>query len=106
MGIGAPVAAVIALLLAGSAQAHVLKDFGPYSVALGWVQEPTYVGQLNAVQVVIKDARGKACRLTSVTVTSRSWSAWEASSLLPLDLIEQCTTPIPASGFLETTRRR
>ena len=44
----------------GYAQAHVLKDFGPYSVALGWVQEPTYVGQLNAVQVVVKDASGKA----------------------------------------------
>ena len=40
-------------------QAHVLKDFGPYSVALGWVHEPTYVGQLNAVQVVVKDASGK-----------------------------------------------
>jgi len=48
------------MLVAGSTQAHVLKTFGPYSVALGWVQEPTYVGQLNAVQVVVKDASGKA----------------------------------------------
>ena len=40
-------------------EAHVLKDFGPYSVALGWVHEPTYVGQLNAVQVVVKDAPAK-----------------------------------------------
>jgi hypothetical protein len=29
-------------------------------VALGWVHEPTYVGEQNAVQVVIKDASGKA----------------------------------------------
>ncbi len=55
-----PIAAIAAMLVAGYAQAHVLKDFGPYSVALGWVQEPTYVGQLNAVQVVVKDASGKA----------------------------------------------
>jgi hypothetical protein len=55
-----PIAAIATVLVAGYAQAHVLKDFGPYSVALGWVQEPTYVGQLNAVQVVVKDANGKA----------------------------------------------
>ena len=60
LGIAMPVAALAAALTVGSAQAHVLKDFGPYSVALGWVHEPTYVGQLNAVQVVIKDAKGKA----------------------------------------------
>jgi len=60
LGLAAPVAVITALLFVGSAQAHVLKDFGPYSVALGWVHEPTYVGQLNAVQVVIKDAKGVA----------------------------------------------
>ncbi len=59
LGVALPTAAVAAALIVGSAQAHVLKDFGPYSVALGWVHEPTYVGQLNAVQVVVKDARGK-----------------------------------------------
>jgi len=59
LGIAVPIAAMAAALVVGSAQAHVLKDFGTYSVALGWVHEPTYVGQLNAVQVVIKDARGR-----------------------------------------------
>jgi hypothetical protein len=59
-GIAVPAAAIALLLFVGVAQAHVLKDFGPYSVALGWVHEPTYVGQLNAVQVVIKDAKGTA----------------------------------------------
>ena len=38
--------------------AHIVKQVGPYTVALGWFREPTYVGQLNAVQVVIKDAKG------------------------------------------------
>jgi hypothetical protein len=38
--------------------AHIVKQVGPYTVALGWVREPTYVGQLNAIQVVIKDAKG------------------------------------------------
>jgi hypothetical protein len=51
----------MAIGLAGVATpvaAHIVKQVGPYTVALGWVHEPTYVGQLNAVQVVIKDAKG------------------------------------------------
>jgi len=60
--IGAAVAAatILSIAVVGTIQAHVLKDFGPYSVALGWSVEPTYVGQVNAVQVVVKDKAGKA----------------------------------------------
>jgi hypothetical protein len=55
------VASTFALLLvAGVADAHIVKTFGQYTVALGWLHEPTYVGEQNAVQVVIKDAAGKA----------------------------------------------
>jgi len=53
--------AALAIGLASQATpvaAHIVKQVGPYSVAIGWVREPTYVGQLNAVQVVIKDAKG------------------------------------------------
>lgn len=53
-------AACAALFAAGVADAHVVKTFDNYTVALGWVHEPTYVGEQNAVQVVIKDASGKA----------------------------------------------
>ncbi len=58
---GAVVATTFLALLVfnGVADAHVVKTFGPYSVALGWVHEPTYVGEQNAIQVVIKDAAGK-----------------------------------------------
>ena len=59
LGIARLIAASSSRSLTSSVQAHVLKNFGPYSVALGWVHEPTYVGQLNAVQVVVKDAAGK-----------------------------------------------
>jgi hypothetical protein len=47
------------LLVASTASAHVVKPFGPYSVAMGWQHEPTYVGVENAVQVVVKDKDGK-----------------------------------------------
>ena len=60
VGLAVAAASVLAISVAATTQAHVLKDFGPYSVALGWAKEPTYVGSINAVQVVIKDKAGKA----------------------------------------------
>jgi hypothetical protein len=60
IGIALAAASVLAIAVAGTLQAHVLKEFGTYSVALGWSVEPTYVGQINAVQVVVKDKGGKA----------------------------------------------
>jgi hypothetical protein len=48
----------LAVGIAAPATAHVVKQIGPYSVAIGWVREPTYVGEQNAVQVVIKDSAG------------------------------------------------
>ena len=51
-------ASLLAMLVVGTAEAHVVKSFGSYSVALGWAHEPTYVGAANAVQVIVKDAKG------------------------------------------------
>jgi len=50
--------AFLSLLFAGVAQAHVVKTFGSYTVALGWKIEPTYVGVPNAVQAIVTDAKG------------------------------------------------
>ena len=60
LGVAILTSSVALLLIAGVADAHIVKTFGTYTVALGWVHEPTYVGEQNAVQVVIKDAAGKA----------------------------------------------
>ena len=60
LGVALLASAFAVMLIAGVADAHIVKTFGKYTVALGWVHEPTYVGEQNAVQVVIKDASGKA----------------------------------------------
>ena len=60
IGIALAGATMLTIAAAGTMQAHVLKDFGTYSVALGWSVEPTYVGQINSVQVVVRDKQGKA----------------------------------------------
>lgn len=51
--------AVVALTAVATASAHVVQSFGPYSIAIGWLKEPTYVGVENAVQVIVKDAQDK-----------------------------------------------
>ncbi len=50
---------ILAIGFAGVAGAHVVAQFGPYSLAIGWLHEPAYVGVDNAVQVIVKDAAGK-----------------------------------------------
>jgi hypothetical protein len=50
---------MLALVISSTASAHVVKQFGTYSVAMGWIHEPTYVGVENSVQVIVKDAAGK-----------------------------------------------
>jgi hypothetical protein len=55
----AAAATAVALLVVMPAAAHVVKQIGPYEVAIGWVHEPTYTGQENAVQVLIHDQNGQ-----------------------------------------------
>ena len=57
-GISIGAALLLSLVVSSAVSAHVVKQFGTYSVAMGWLHEPTYVGVENAVQVVAKDAGG------------------------------------------------
>ncbi len=59
LGFAGAVASALILLTLGPVQAHVVTTVGPYTIALGWAHEPTYVGEFNAVQVFVTDADGK-----------------------------------------------
>ncbi|HYK95168.1 MAG TPA: hypothetical protein VE011_04760 [Candidatus Dormibacteraeota bacterium] len=48
-----------ALALAPIAAAHQQVTVGPFDIEIGWLVEPTYVGQPNAVQFTIHDKAGK-----------------------------------------------
>jgi hypothetical protein len=52
------VATFFGVVTAGTALAHDVHTFGKMTVALGWLHEPAYVGFDNAVQVLVKDAKG------------------------------------------------
>ena len=56
----AALACALSLMVAVTALAHVHFPAGAYNIALGWANEPTYAGELNAVQVLVADASGNA----------------------------------------------
>jgi len=60
LGAAIGLAVMAGLLITTEVSAHVVKTVGPYQVAIGWVREPTYVGEQNAVQVVIHDGHADA----------------------------------------------
>jgi len=63
------VAGALGLGTVHPALAHVVKPFGPYSVALGWVHEPAYVGFDNAVQVLVKQGETPFTTITDKDLT-------------------------------------
>ena len=49
---------LISIAAVHGVSAHDVHPFGKYTIALGWVHEPAYVGFDNAVQVLVKDDKG------------------------------------------------
>jgi hypothetical protein len=79
-------ALLFTLVVASTASAHVVKPFGTYSVAMGWLHEPTYVGIENAVQVVVKDQNGKpVADLESGDLQVVISAAGQQTAALPLE---------------------
>src|SRR5258708_9846923 len=52
--------AAFSLLTATPAFAHEIRQVGAYQLTVGWLTEPTYVGQTNAVEVFVHNAKGTA----------------------------------------------
>ncbi len=52
---GTAVAVALLFSFAAVAAAHADVDAGSYHLAIGWVTEPTYVGEINAVQLLVFD---------------------------------------------------
>ena len=48
-------AMILVLLAPGLSLAHVVQTIGPYTTAMGWLEEPAYVGVQNAVQVIVRE---------------------------------------------------
>src|SRR2546428_12702368 len=57
LSIAAAVAVVVASLgiFASPAAAHERRTVGPYIFVVGWITEPSYVGQLNALDLTVTE---------------------------------------------------
>jgi hypothetical protein len=57
LSIAAAVAVVVASLgiFASPAAAHERRNIGPYTFVVGWIVEPAYVGQLNALDLTVTE---------------------------------------------------
>jgi len=63
-------AGVVAVLLASAASAHERKTSGPYTLTIGWGDEPAFEGFRNTIEVdVVETAGGAAPDLTGATMT-------------------------------------
>jgi hypothetical protein len=54
----AAVASTIALAVAVPASAHEVRTVGAYEFTVGWLHEPAYADEQNAVQFLLKDSKG------------------------------------------------
>lgn len=68
-GAALALAAALTMATAQPALAHDVHTFGPYTIALGWLHEPAYVGEQNAVQVLVKRNGTPVTDLTDKALT-------------------------------------
>jgi hypothetical protein len=57
--VAAPLTLLLTLRSSGTTSAHFPVTAGPYTIEVGWKHEPPYVGQQNAVLVIVTDAEDK-----------------------------------------------
>ncbi len=99
LGAAVCAAAVLIVVVSGVASAHVVKQFGPYSIALGWLHEPAYVGVDNAVQVIIKDGSGSPVDDVPASDFGVTVSAGgQTSAVLPLNASHDPDTGLGTPG--------
>ena len=96
-------AAILATIVSGAASAHVVKQFGAYSIALGWLTEPTFVGEPNAVVAIVTDDKGKPVNdLNSGDLTVTVAAGGQTSAVLPLDPSYDADTGFGTQGLYFT----
>ena len=57
---GGAAASALALLAVLPASAHEIRTVGSYQFTVGWLHEPAYADEQNAVQFLLKDSHGNA----------------------------------------------
>lgn len=96
------------LVMVNTAMAHEERKVGSYKLTVGWADEPAFVGSKNAVELVLKDAKGKPVLNLGDTLKVEVIFGDQKSDLLPLepsfDVEEGFGTPGDYQAALIPTR--
>lgn len=85
VGFVACLAALFAVAGAIPALAHTTQNAGPYAITFGWMNEPTYVGEPNAVQVFVHQGSPTGAAVSSnVTLTATVGASGVTGTAQPL----------------------
>jgi len=74
------------MIAAPAAFAHEQRQVGAYQLTVGWQHEPTYVGEQNAVQLLIHDTRGNPIDDLGTPPTLQVEVIFGGQTSAPLDL--------------------
>src|SRR5437667_5084629 len=98
----------LSLTITQTVSAHEEREVGAYQLASGWADEPRYVRFKNAVEVLLKDAKGKPVLNLGDTLKVEVIFGDQKSGLLPLepafDVEEGFGTPGDYQASLIPTR--
>ena len=84
------------VLTSGIAYAHERRNVGPYEFAVGWLNEPAYVGVLNSIELHIVDTRSSK----AVTGLEKTLSVdVQAGGLTPFKL-DVAAAEDPSAGYV------
>ena len=97
-GVAAFAAGALSLGAVHPALAHVVKPFGPYTIALGWLHEPAYVGFDNAVQVIVKQDTTPVTDITAKDLTVEVSLGGQKMDAMPLVPTADPDTGLGAPG--------
>jgi hypothetical protein len=106
LSIAATVAVVVASLgiFAGPAAAHERRAIGPYTFVVGWIVEPAYVGQLNALDLTVTEtATTKAVEGLEKTLKAELVAGGGAATM-PLTIATRFGLPGKYEGQVVPTR--
>jgi hypothetical protein len=76
----------VCLIGGPAAFAHEQRQVGAYQLTVGWAHEPTYVGEVNAVQLIIHDAKGNPIDDIGSPPTLQVEAIFGGQTSSPLDL--------------------
>src|SRR5207247_9645921 len=98
----------LSLTITQTVSAHEERKVGSYQVAVGWADEPTYVGFKNAVEIILKDTKGKPVLNLGDTLKVEVVFGDQKSGLLTLepafDVEEGIGRPGDCAASLRPTR--